>query len=122
MKFLWTTIYVKNMDESIAFYSDLLELKVINRFQPMPGIEITFMGNGESGETLVELLADNSKTDIKHTDSIVIGFAVNSVNEMIEVVKKKNIPIYVGPIKTPTSVFFDIKDPNGLSIQFFEQK
>ena len=58
MKFLWTTIYVKNLDESITFYSNLLGLKVVNRFPAGPGMEIAFMGNGINDETLVELMAD----------------------------------------------------------------
>ena len=40
MKYLWTTINVKDLDESIAFYSDLLGLKVQSRFPAGPGMEI----------------------------------------------------------------------------------
>ena len=36
MQFLWTTVYVKDLDESIAFYSDLAELKVQRRFPAGP--------------------------------------------------------------------------------------
>lgn len=32
MKYLWTTINVKNMEESITFYSELAGLKMLNRF------------------------------------------------------------------------------------------
>ncbi|MCE1253768.1 MAG: VOC family protein, partial [Anaerolineae bacterium] len=58
MKYLWTTIYVKDLDKSISFYSDLVGLKVLKRFPGKPGIEMAFLGNGTSDETLVELLAD----------------------------------------------------------------
>jgi len=46
MKFLWTTIHVKNLEESIDFYSNLMGLQVARRFPAGPGIEIAFMGNG----------------------------------------------------------------------------
>ncbi|HYH02463.1 MAG TPA: VOC family protein [Bacillota bacterium] len=122
MKFLWTTIYVKNLDESIAFYSDLLGLKMLKRFPAGPGIEIAFMGSGTNGETLVELLADSNNSTVNFTEFISIGFAVNSVDTMLDTVKSKNIAVHTGPFDTPGSKFFTIKDPNGLNIQFFQQK
>ena len=121
MKFLWTTLHVKNLDESIAFYSELVELRVTRRFPAGPGMEIAFMGNGVEGETLVELLAGGAG-DIKHSDFISIGFAVDSVDDMLETVKSKGIPVYGGPVETPMMKYFVVKDPNGLSVQFFQQK
>ncbi len=122
MKYLWTTIYVKNLDESITFYSDLLELKVLKRFPAGPGVEIAFMGNGIDDETLVELLADSNNYTVNYSEFISIGFATSSIDIMMDKLKSKNIPLHSGPIETPGSKFFSIKDPNGLSIQYFQQK
>lgn len=122
MKFLWTTIYVKNMDESIAFYSDLLGLQVTKRFPAGPGMEIAFMGNGADNETLVELMADSRNNAVSFGEFISIGFAVDSADDMLSTVKGKNIPVHSGPIETPGFKFFCIKDPNGLNVQFFQQK
>ena len=122
MKFLWTTIYVKNLDESIAFYSNLLGLQVLKRFPAGPGMEIAFMGNGIDNETLVELLADSNNSTVNFSEFISIGFAVDSVDAMLDTVKSKNIPVHNGPFETPGFKFFCIKDPNGLNVQFFQQK
>lgn len=122
MKFLWTSIYVKNLDESIAFYSNLLGLQVTKRFPAGPGMEIAFMGNGTNNETLVELLADSKNSIFNYSEFISIGFAVDSVDAMLDKVKSENIPVHSGPFETPGSKFFCIKDPNGLSVQFFQQK
>jgi lactoylglutathione lyase len=122
MKFLWTTFYVKNMEESIAFYSDFLGLKVQKRFPAGPGLEIAFMGNGVAEETLVELIADKNKSAFNYGDFISVGFAVDSVEAMLNTVKGKNIPVYSGPVETPAFKFFCIKDPSGLSVQLFQQK
>ena len=122
MKFLWTAIYVKNLDESIAFYSDLLGLQALRRFPAGPGMEIAFMGNGINNETLVELLADSNNSTVNYSEFISIGFAVDSVDTMLDTVKSKNIPVHSGPFETPGSKFFCIKDPNGLNVQFFQQK
>lgn len=122
MKFLWTSIYVKNLDESIAFYSNLLGLKVTKRFPAGPGMEIAFMGNGINNETLVELLADSNNSIFNYSEFISIGFAVDSVDAMLDTIKSKNIPVHNGPFETPGSKYFCIKDPNGLNVQFFQQK
>lgn len=122
MKFLWTAIYVKNLNESIDFYSNLVGLKVLKRFPAGPGMEIAFMGNGTENETLVELLADSNNSTVSYSECISIGFAVESVDAMLDTVKSKSIPVHNGPIEAPGSRFFCIKDPNGLSVQFFQQK
>jgi lactoylglutathione lyase len=122
MKFLWTTIYVKDMDESIAFYSNLLGLQVLKRFPAGPGVEIAFMGNGIANETTVELLVDCNHSAVNFSEFVSIGFAVDSVDSMLDTIKSKNIPVHSGPIETPGSKFFTIKDPNGFSVQLFQQK
>lgn len=121
MKFLWTTIHVENLEESINFYTDLLGLKLLKRFLAGPGMEIAFLGNETEGETLIEFIKSSSHGKVQHSESISIGFAVKSVETMLTIVNDKNIPIHSGPFETPTTRFFLIKDPNGLNIQFFEQ-
>ncbi len=122
MKFLWTTIYVKNLEESIAFYANVVGLHVANRFPAGPGVEIAFMGNGMSNETLVELLADSSNSTVNYNEFLSLGFAVDSVDAMLETVKSHSIPVHTGPVETPSGErFFFIKDPNGLNVQFFQQ-
>jgi lactoylglutathione lyase len=122
MKFLWTSIYVNNLEESIAFYTELLDIKVLRRFIAGSGKEIAFLGNGDTDETLVELLVDSNNKEVTHSNYISIGFAVESVDAMLDIVKSKNIPVNSGPIENPGSKFFTVKDPNGLSIQFFQGK
>ena len=122
MKLLWTTLYVKNLDDSIEFYSDLAGLQALRRFPAGPGIEIAFMGNGTGNETLVELLADSGKAAINHSEFVSVGFAVDSVDAMLETVKSKGIAVHGGPVETPAMKYFTVKDPNGFNVQFFQQK
>jgi lactoylglutathione lyase len=73
------------------------------------------------GETKVELIKDESIEDVNIGDHISLGFEVDSVDDMMEFVKEKDIPIHSGPFQpNPSIKFFYIKDPNGLNIQFFE--
>lgn len=80
------------------------------------------MGNGIENETFVELMADNGNNEVKHSESVSIGFAVDSIDAMLDTVKSKNIPVHGAPIETPAFKFFTVKDPNGLNVQFFQQK
>lgn len=122
MKYLWTTIHVKDLDESIVFYSDLLGLQVMQRFPAGPGIEIAFMGNGIDNETLVELFANCNNDTVNFSEYLSIGFSVDSIDATLDTVKSKNIPIHTQPFETPKFKWFTIKDPNGLNVQFFQQK
>lgn len=122
MKFLWTAIYVKNLDESVTFYEGLVGLKALRRFPAGPTTEIAMMGSGADGETLLELLQDSARGEVGYTEHISIGFAVDSIADMLDVVKRGGIPVHSGPIETPRSKFFYIKDPNGVMVQFFQSK
>lgn len=122
MKFLWTTIHVKDLDESAAFYTDIVGLKVLRRFVARPGVEIAFLGFGGQGETKVELISGERTGDEPFAGNIAIGFEVESADAKMEFLKEKNIPIHSGPFESPNHKFFFVKDPGGLNVQFFEQR
>lgn len=118
MKFCWTTLKVKNMDESLNFYQEVVGLEVDKRFNAGPGTEITFLGDGE---TKVELICEENSKDVSIGQDISLGFEVESVDEMIKFVKEKGIPVHSGPFEPNSHIrFFYIMDPNGLKIQFVE--
>jgi lactoylglutathione lyase len=122
MKILWTALYVRNLDESVAFYADVAGLRVMRRFGAGPGLEIAFMGEGEEGETRVELLADASRASDRVGDAISLGFAAESLAALQERLRGMGIPLHAGPFETPTMIYVCVKDPNGLSVQFFQMK
>ena len=80
MKFCWVTITVKEMEESVRFYQEIVGLTIDRRFQGGPGVEITFLGNGE---TKVELICNEEIKDINIGQNISLGFEVDSVDDMI---------------------------------------
>lgn len=120
MKLAHITINVKNMNESLKFYEEIVGLPVVNRFTAGPNMEIVFLG---LGETLVELIHDTANNNISIGNDISIGFAVDCLDETIEFVKEKGININSGPFQpNPNTRFFFVLDPNGLKVQFIEQK
>ena len=120
MKFCWTTIMVNNMEQSLKFYQEIVGLTIDKRFNAGPGVEIAFLGDGE---TKVELICNKDNTEVNLGKDISLGFEVESVDEMIAFVKEKGIDIHSGPFQpNPNTKFFFILDPNGLRIQFVEIK
>lgn len=120
MKFCWSTLHVKHMEESLKFYEEVVGLKVDSRFQAGPGQEIAFLGDGE---TKIELICHENSSHINIGKDISWGFEVDSVDEMMRLVQEKDIAIEAGPFQpNPHTKFFYIMDPNGLKIQFVENK
>lgn len=118
MKNLWTTIMVKDMEESIAFYTDVLGLSVDDRYKPAEHMEIVFLGEGE---TKFEMICNKQLQEIVFTDHVSTGFQIDSVDEKIKYLTDKGISVSSGPFEpSPRIKFFYIKDPNGYKIQLVE--
>jgi len=118
MKYCWTTLYVKDMNESLKFYQEIAGLKLDRRMKPSPEMELAFLG---SGETQVELICDSKIINPQFGGNISIGFEAGSLDKFTELLKSQNIPVHSGPIQpNPHIRFLYVLDPNGLKVQFIE--
>ncbi|MBC7960222.1 MAG: VOC family protein [Vallitaleaceae bacterium] len=118
MKFLWTTIMVRDMEASLDFYQGIIGLTTSSRFQAGPEVEIVFLGEGE---TKVELICNKQNKDLEFGKDISMGFEVKSLDETLEMIQSKGIKIQGGPFQpNPHTKFFYVLDPNGVKIQFVE--
>jgi lactoylglutathione lyase len=117
MKFSWCTLNVKNLEESLKFYTEIVGLKVTRRFNAGPGSEIAFVGD-EGSE--IELMYHGGDREVNIGKDISLGFEVKSVDEMLAFVEKKGLSHT--EVFSPNShiKFFFVTDPNGLRIQFAE--
>ncbi|MCL2135982.1 MAG: VOC family protein [Coriobacteriia bacterium] len=118
MKFLWSTLRVKNLEESISFYEEVLGLSVSRRFSSGSGGEIAFMGG--AGDTEIELIADSEGRDINVGSDISWGFEVEDLDGKMSLLNQKGIA-FEGPRSPNESIrFIFFTDPNGMRIQFAE--
>lgn len=118
MNFCWCTIFVHNLEESLAFYTDIVGLTIEQRFTASPDVKIAFLGDMA---TKVELICDKNQTVKGSMDGVSLGFEVPSLDEKMAFIKDKGLLIDSGPIQpNPHIKFFFVKDPNGLKIQFVE--
>lgn len=118
MKFCWVTISVKDMESSMAFYTDIVGLTVDRILKPTPAMQIAFLG---SGETKVELIYDPVKSSRDFGSDISIGFEVESIDLFVAALGDKGMKIESGPFQpNPMTKFIYVLDPNGLRVQFVE--
>lgn len=118
MKFCWSTLMVNNLEESLKFYQEIVGLSVNRRFKAGPGVEIAFLGDGE---TKLELICNVTNKDVNIGQDISLGFEIESVNEMMAYLKEKGIDIHSEPFQPNTHIkFFFLLDPNGLKVQLVE--
>jgi lactoylglutathione lyase len=118
MKFCWSTLTVKNMEESLKFYQEIVGLKVDRQYEAGPGTKIAFLGDGE---TKIELICNGASNEINVGKDISWGFEVDSIDESLSLMKEKGLTIHSGPFQpNPHIKFFYVLDPNGLKIQFVE--
>lgn len=118
MKFCWSTLHVADMEQSLAFYQQIVGLKISRRFPYGPKGEIVFLGEGD---TQVELIADGSAKKAELGPDISWGFAVPSLDDMLAKVQSAGIAVHSGPFQpNPHVKFFYVLDPDGMKIQFVE--
>ena len=118
MKFCWITLTVNNMEDSVKFYQEIVGLSISKRYPAGPGMEICFLGEGE---TKVELIYNPNQKAPGNVEGISLGFEIESVDEKIQFIKEKGLEVAGGPFQpNPHIKFFFVKDPNGVNIQFVE--
>jgi lactoylglutathione lyase len=122
MNYGFVTVKVRCMEESLKFYTEFLELNVINKFPAGPGVTIAFLSDEKGNKIeLIENANEKINEESKGLSLVSIGFVVDSVDKVLELVNEKGIKIVRGPIQTPAGAkFIYIEDPNGAEIEFIE--
>ncbi|MBA1335767.1 MAG: Lactoylglutathione lyase [Firmicutes bacterium] len=122
MKYAFATVKVKDMEESLEFYTGVLMLKEVLRFSPQKGVDIVFLEDKNGNK--IELIASGHMKNACSEDSVQlvsIGFEVEDLDKTMEVLKEKDIPVVRGPVETPGGErFIFVLDPNGAEIEFIQ--
>ena len=127
-RLLHTMIRVKDLDKSINFYVDNLEMKLLRRTD-FPGGKFTlaFVGYGDEKDTAVIELTHNWDQEVPYDLGDGFGHLALGVQDIYGICEKLavqgvNIPRPPGPMKHGTSVIAFIEDPDGYKIELIERK
>ena len=125
-KYLHTMIRVKNLEESISFYSKIFEMKLLRKSDYPDGkFSLAFMGYGpEEENTVLELTYNWDQSDYDLGDAWGhIAFGVEDIYDFCKNIEDKNINIIrkPGPMKHGKTVIAFIEDPNGYKIELIQR-
>lgn len=125
MKIVHTSITVKNMDESIKFYRDIMGMQLLRRREiPENKAEVAFLQDREGGDTL-ELTWWKEQIDWTTGDELDhLAFSVPNMDETMAKFKKAGVKVAKEPysLKGSTSRIAFIEDPNGIWLELIESR
>jgi len=114
MKVKYATMIVRDMDESIRFYTEVMGFTIDSQYNPRPGINITLI-RGE-GETMIELIEDS----LHEAGFWSIGMEVEDLNRTVEELKSKGAKITMEPVSIMIGSLAFLEDPNGVRIALIQ--
>ncbi|MGQ0751064.1 MAG: lactoylglutathione lyase [Betaproteobacteria bacterium] len=127
MRILHTMIRVGNLERSIAFYTNVLGMKLLRRAD-YPGGRFTnaFVGyDDESRAAVLELTHNWDTTSYDPgTGFGHVAIEVEDAHAACEAVKKQGgkVTREAGPMKHGTTVIAFVEDPDGYKIEFVQRK
>jgi len=123
MRFLHTSITVRNMDESLRFYTDVLGLTPDGRRAiPENRAEIAFVRDPESGAR-VELTHWDGKTDVDPGEQLDhLAFEVGDLDEVLSRVRTLGVRVAKEPYRLAggSGRIAFVLDPNDVWIELIE--
>jgi lactoylglutathione lyase len=127
MRILHTMLRVGDLDRSLAFYTDVLGMKLLRRRDyPEGRFTLAFIGYGEESETAVLELTHNWDTKSYEigTGYGHIAIAVEDAYKACDEARKRGgkVTREAGPMKHGTTVIAFVEDPDGYKIEFIQRK
>lgn len=114
MKIKYTTMIVKDMDESIKFYTEVMGFKIDSQYYLGPAGAITLL-KGE-GETMVEII----QNPVNEPGLFSMGMDVEDLDTTLEELKAKGAKVTMEPTPITVGTLAFIEDPNGVRIALIQ--
>ena len=121
-KLLHTRMRVNNIEQTLAFYQDVLGLEIADQKVSPRGSHLAFLAVPNS-EELIELCSFSASGAVTVQEDLVhLAFQVDNLDETIKELNSKNVPITDGPTRTSSgSRFIFIDAPDGYEIELIER-
>lgn len=119
MKLNWVTIQVSDLQKSLSFYTNLLNLDIAERFGTS---EHQIVMLGKKDEPKIELICEPGKKIENSENGVSIGLEADNLEQLIQVLQENGYHT-MGPISpNPNIRFYFVKDPDGYTVQLARQK
>ena len=116
MTYSLTTVFVHDLEKSIAFFTNVLGLSVIHRIPGEHGPAFL----GESGKPHIELIGGNNGAAFS---GFSLGFTVDSLEQATLTMEAAGCAKIRGPISPAQGVSFSFfRGPDGMEIELIESK
>jgi lactoylglutathione lyase len=127
MRILHTMLRVTDIDKSIAFYTEVMGMKLMRKQDyPAGRFTLAFVGYQPETEAAVIELTHNWDTDAYTLGDAFghIAVQVDDAYAACESVKKRGglVSREAGPMKGGTSVIAFVQDPDGYKIELVERR
>ena len=125
MRLLHTMLRVGNLERSIAFYTELLGMKLLRQCDnPEYQYTLAFIGYGDESNTTVLELTYNWGTDSYDLGSAYghIAIGVQNIYSLCEQLQNAGADVYrkPGPVLGGETVIAFVRDPDGYAIELIE--
>ena len=127
MRLLHTMLRVGNLERSLAFYQDVLDMQLLRK-QDYPEGRFThaFIGYGDEANHTVIELTHNWDTEQYELGNAYghIAIEVDNAAAACDAVRARGgkVTREAGPMKHGTTVIAFVEDPDGYKIEFIEKK
>lgn len=126
MRILHTMIRVRNLDHSVAFYTDVLGMHELRRSDyPEGRFTLCFVGyQNESTSAVLELTHNWDTHDYVMGDAFGhIAIEVDDAEKTCDLVRQKGGKVLreAGPMKHGKTIIAFIEDPDGYKIEFIQR-
>lgn len=122
MRFLHTMIRVGNLEKSIAFYTDVMGMKLLRQKEYPDGkFTLAFVGYGDESEhTVIELTYNWGVNEYEPGNGFGhLAIQVDDVYKATEQIRQQGGKILreAGPMNAGTTIIAFVEDPDGYQIE-----
>ena len=127
MRLLHTMLRVGNLERSLAFYQDVLDMQLLRQQDyPEGRFTLAFIGYGDEANHTVIELTHNWDTEQYELGNAYGHIAIEVDNAAVacDAVRARGgkVTREAGPMKHGTTVIAFVEDPDGYKIEFIEKK
>lgn len=127
MRILHTMLRVVDLDRSLAFYTEVLGMRLLRRDDyPEGKFTLAFVGYGDEAENTVLELTHNWDTDRYDIGTAYghIAIAVDDAYSACDEIGRRGGKVIrpAGPMKHGSTVIAFVEDPDGYKIELIERK